>query len=313
MVTGVFSSWEAAEKKAIRCRSSSRSRATSPPQGLVGGLQVGEGGRQPPGHFVQTAAQLADLVPAPLPAHPLEVQLRHPASDAVQPHDGPGDIPGVPERTQQGEGQQRQSQPGGHPPQGLHRLVGQAELRGDQQLVGPLLVGKGDLGGEDPRLSGGHHTVGPVNLHLIGVGLIGLDRVVRPGHGDGYLPVLLRQDQQGAGVRLRPAGGRQGYLRPALPDKGVQDGPRVGQIGLRQLLGEVGYLGLEPVADHSGVGDGGGPGNQGEGESPCPQQQQEGKQKNTHRQAFSEFPSQHGSPPLSRFQYSPAPACGGGF
>ena len=42
-------------------------------------------------------------------------------------------------------------------------------------------------------------------------------------------------------------------------------------------------------------------------------QQQEGEQEDTDRQTLTDFLSQHGSPPLSRFRCSLHPACGGDF
>ena len=80
------------------------------------------------------AAQSADLVPPGLAAFPLEVQLRHPPRDGADADDGPGQIAGVPHRAQQGKGQQGQGQAGRRPVKGLHRLVGQAHGRDNQQF-----------------------------------------------------------------------------------------------------------------------------------------------------------------------------------
>ena len=276
------------------------------PQGGVGGFQLRQGGGEAPGHLVQAAAQQADLVGAALPALPLEVQLRHLPGDGADADDGLCQISGVPHRAQQGEGQQGQGQPGGHPAQGLHRLVGQAERRGDQQLVGLRPVGKGHVGGQGPGHGGGHHSLCAIQLYLVVAALIGGHRIgLLHGGGDGHV--------EGARVRRYTVGAGQGHRRPAVPDKLVQNGAGVGQVGLGQPGDQPVHLGLEALTDHSGVGDGGGPGDEGEGEHPRPQQQDKGEQKNPGRQMLTDALSEHDSPPPVPSRCSPPPAFCGGF
>ena len=71
------------------------------PERLIGILQVGESGVQPPGKLIQTAAQFADLVPALFTAFPVEVQLRHLPGNPAHAHDRPGDVSGVNQGAQQ--------------------------------------------------------------------------------------------------------------------------------------------------------------------------------------------------------------------
>ena len=272
--------------------------------------QVGEGGVQPPGQLVQTAAQLADLVPAFLPAFPVEVQLRHLSCDGAHAHDGPGDVPGVEEGAQQGEGQQHQQQPGGHLRQRPHRQVLRLDAGGDVEGVALAPIGKGHLGGDGGLLRHGDgHGVA-----LQGILAVAVHRGVplRCGNKHGVILIHRVDSQPGPGVHQFPVRPHQHGVGPGGEDELVQQRPAVLRRTIRQPLHQSVHLGGEVVVDHGGVGAGGGPGNEAEGNCPGKEQDAGGNEKNAGGQALSDPLSRHGSPPPSPSRCSPAPACGGG-
>ena len=119
-----------------------------PPEGLIGALQIGEGGIQPPGKLIQAAAQFSNLVPPLLSACPVKVQLRHLPGNPAHAHDGTGNVPGVNEGAQQREHQQHQQKPGGHLNQRPHRLVLHLNPGRDIEGVALPSAGKGHLSGD---------------------------------------------------------------------------------------------------------------------------------------------------------------------
>ena len=265
-----------------------------PLQCQVGLFQLFKGGGKALCHRVQAAPQRADLVPPPLFARPAEIQPGHLLRDAAQPHDGPGDGPGIDQRAYQRKRQQRKQQPGRHLRKRPHRQIFRLHPGRDIEGIGPGLVGKAHLGGERGLLGGGDaHRVlrrapGIVGDRAFARGCAG-DRVLarrRRFHGE---PLPRARD-----LPVRP---HQHGLRAGGVEESFQHGPAFLQGGIRQLVHQFVHLPGKVVADHGGVGAGRGPGDEAKGHGPGQQQNQRGHPKDARREAFSDLPSQHDSPP----------------
>ena len=263
-------------------------------KGQVGRLQRFEGGGQAPGHFIQTAAQRADLVPAPLPARPAEVQPGHLLRDAAQPDNGPGDGSGVDQRARQGKRQQGQQQPRRHLDQGPHGQIFRLHPGRDVERVGLGPVGKAHLGGERGLLRGGDaHRI----LLRRALGVVG-HRGLFSEQVDGRALIPLRpHGEPRTGARDLPVRPHQNGLGAGGAEELVQHRAAFMESGAGQVFHQGVHLPGEVVADHGGVSAGSGPCDEAEGDGPRQQQDQGGHQEDPGGEAFSDPPSQHDSPP----------------
>ena len=98
-------------------------------------------------------------------------------------------------------------------------------------------------------------------------------------------------------------------VRPGGSDKSVEQGAAVLQIGICQRGCKIIHLPRQIIIEHRGIRKRGSPGNHAKGNGPGTEQNERCDEENPGRQALSEFLSQHGTPPLSRFQCSRGPAC----
>ena len=279
------------------------------PKGLVSALQIREGCIQPLGQFVQAAAQFANLVPTLFPAFPMEIQLRHLPGNAAHAHDGPGDVPRVEERAQQGKGQQHQHQPGRHLRQRPHGQVFRPNPGCDIEGIALFPTGKAHLGGNGGLLrhGDGRGVLCRPNRRPVA------DHSVPFRRGDNYilLPVHSLNRQLCPSVHQPSVRPHQHGVGPGGEHELIQKLPTFCRRTIRQFLHQDIHLSGKIVIYYGGVGAGGGPGDKAESDGPGKEQNAGGNEKDAGGQALINPLWQHGSPPPLRSQCSPAPVCGG--